>query len=169
MQTKVLIGFNTAKEGVYEVAAKVSVLLRENGMCPCVWGTDSVYAEKIGAEVAKSPAEGSFLVTVGGDGTLIKWGKIVAKFKIPLLGVNMGRLGFMATLEPVEAPRVRGELRGYGGFPRPCGRRDTEHAYGLYGVLAVGGGTYSLAGSGVHRVHGAVPAYAVQSPYDFFR
>lgn len=106
MQTKVLIGFNTTKKGAYEVAAKISVLLRENGMCPCVWGTDSVYAEEIGAEVAKSPAEGSFLVTVGGDGTLIKWGKIVAKFKIPLLGVNMGRLGFMATLEPHEIDRI---------------------------------------------------------------
>ncbi len=106
MQTGVLIGFNTAKEGAFELAAKISVLLRENGMRPCVWGTDSVYAEKIGAEKAATPAEGEFLVTVGGDGTLIKWGKIVAKYKIPLLGVNMGRLGFMATLEPHEIDRI---------------------------------------------------------------
>lgn len=106
MQTKVLIGFNTAKKGAYEIAGKISVLLREHGMCPCVWGSDSVYADKIGAEVAQTPAEGSFLVTVGGDGTLIKWGKIVAKYEIPLLGVNMGRLGFMATLEPPEIDRI---------------------------------------------------------------
>lgn len=112
MQIGVLIGFNTAKEGAFELAGKIAVILRESGMRPLVWGTDSVFAEQIGADVASTPAEGSFLVTVGGDGTLIKWGKIVAKYEIPLLGVNMGRLGFMATLEPPEIDRIPGILSG---------------------------------------------------------
>ncbi len=112
MQTGVLIGFNTAKEGAFELAGKISSILRENGMRPLVWGTDSVFADQIGADSASTPAEGAFLVTVGGDGTLIKWGKIVAKYEIPLLGVNMGRLGFMATLEPHEIDRIPGILGG---------------------------------------------------------
>lgn len=38
-------------------------------------------------------------LTVGGDGTILRWGKKAAAHKKPLLGVNTGRLGFMATLE----------------------------------------------------------------------
>ena len=39
-----------------------------------------------------------FLI-IGGDGTILRWGKKAALFNKPLLGVNTGRLGFMATLE----------------------------------------------------------------------
>ncbi|MDE6726531.1 MAG: NAD(+)/NADH kinase [Oscillospiraceae bacterium] len=49
---------------------------------------------------------------MGGDGTIIKWGKIAAQFDLPLLGVNMGRLGFMATLEPEEIERIPNLLLG---------------------------------------------------------
>lgn len=40
-----------------------------------------------------------FFLTVGGDGTILRWGKKAAAFDKPLIGVNTGRLGFMATLE----------------------------------------------------------------------
>lgn len=39
------------------------------------------------------------VVTIGGDGTILKAGKQAAKAGKPLLGINTGRLGFMATLE----------------------------------------------------------------------
>ena len=38
-------------------------------------------------------------LTIGGDGTILRWGKKAALYNKPLLGVNTGRLGFMATLE----------------------------------------------------------------------
>lgn len=41
-----------------------------------------------------------FILTVGGDGAILKWGKRAAKFDKPLIGINTGRLGFMTTLEP---------------------------------------------------------------------
>lgn len=112
MQTRVLIGYNSAKNGSAELSAKIAALLRENGLTPCVYGKNSVYAEKIAAEIVESPGICSFIVTVGGDGTIIKWGKIAAEHDLPLLGVNMGRLGFMATLEPDEIGRIPGILSG---------------------------------------------------------
>lgn len=45
------------------------------------------------------------MISVGGDGTILKCAKLAAKNSKLLLGINCGRLGFMATLE-------RGEL-GY--------------------------------------------------------
>ncbi len=42
------------------------------------------------------------VITIGGDGTILHWGKEAAKIGIPLLGINTGRLGFMATLESDE-------------------------------------------------------------------
>lgn len=39
------------------------------------------------------------IITIGGDGTIIRWGRYAAKYEKPLLGINTGRLGFMTTLE----------------------------------------------------------------------
>lgn len=41
-------------------------------------------------------------VTVGGDGTIIHCARFAALSRKPILGVNMGRLGYVAELEPSE-------------------------------------------------------------------
>ena len=43
------------------------------------------------------------LVCVGGDGTMLWAARTVCPEKVPILGVNMGRLGFLAELSPQEA------------------------------------------------------------------
>lgn len=50
-------------------------------------------------EWEKNAEQCDFFLTVGGDGTILRWGKKAAIFDKPLIGVNTGRLGFMATLE----------------------------------------------------------------------
>lgn len=39
------------------------------------------------------------LIVFGGDGTLLKAARDVAEFGLPLLGINLGRLGFMSEIE----------------------------------------------------------------------
>ena len=42
------------------------------------------------------------VVTVGGDGTILKIAPEISKRNIPVLGINLGRVGFMAEIEPDE-------------------------------------------------------------------
>lgn len=52
------------------------------------------------------PADCDLIVTIGGDGTILKWGKHAALAGKPLLGINTGRLGFMTALEADELDRL---------------------------------------------------------------
>ena len=51
-------------------------------------------------------------VTVGGDGTIIHHAKYAARYQKPLLGVNLGRVGFVANIEPDELGELRKLLSG---------------------------------------------------------
>ena len=51
-------------------------------------------------------------VTVGGDGTIIHNAKFAALYQKPLLGVNLGRIGFVANIEPDELDELKRLLSG---------------------------------------------------------
>lgn len=42
------------------------------------------------------------IITIGGDGTILRIASLAAKYRKKLLGINCGRLGFMASLEKDE-------------------------------------------------------------------
>ncbi len=44
-----------------------------------------------------------FIVIAGGDGTILRVVRSIAEFGVPLVGINMGRVGFMAELQVHEA------------------------------------------------------------------
>lgn len=93
---KVLIGYNGESNKAVQAAGEIRELLSKDGYECVLCGGDDAGA-----------LEGCFcVVTVGGDGTIIRWGKAAAVCGIPVLGVNMGRLGFMATLERSEIKRI---------------------------------------------------------------
>jgi NAD+ kinase len=46
----------------------------------------------------------SLVVSLGGDGTLLRVAQIAAPEGVPILGVKMGHMGFMAELEEGELP-----------------------------------------------------------------
>lgn len=49
------------------------------------------------------------LVTVGGDGTILRAAQVAALHGVPILGINMGRLGFMTELSARDALERLGE------------------------------------------------------------
>jgi len=52
--------------------------------------------------------EADFVIAIGGDGTIIHSAKHAVEYDKPLLGINVGRLGFMAGLEMDELPDLQG-------------------------------------------------------------
>ena len=44
-----------------------------------------------------------FIVIAGGDGTILRVVRAIAEYAVPLVGINMGRVGFMAELQVHEA------------------------------------------------------------------
>lgn len=48
------------------------------------------------------PADLDLLVTLGGDGTMLRGARMVARTGTPVLGVNLGRLGFMTAVRRAE-------------------------------------------------------------------
>ena len=51
--------------------------------------------------------KGEVLVVLGGDGTILSVAKLAAEREIPVCGVNLGHVGFMASLEKKELKKIR--------------------------------------------------------------
>ena len=53
--------------------------------------------------LAPQARDTKLIITVGGDGTILRATKLASTHGIPILGINMGRLGFMTELEGHDA------------------------------------------------------------------
>ncbi len=53
-----------------------------------------------------------YVITIGGDGTILRIATLAAKYSKKLLGINCGRLGFMASLEKEELSKLENLIIG---------------------------------------------------------
>ncbi len=68
---------------------------------------DSQNADFINSNLVSSPIENlpqhcDLVIAVGGDGTFLSAARAAADYEIPLLGVNLGRLGFLTDISPEQ-------------------------------------------------------------------
>lgn len=45
-------------------------------------------------------------IIIGGDGTLLHIGRLLSNFNIPILGINLGRLGFLVDVSPIDMSKI---------------------------------------------------------------
>lgn len=91
---------NTEREQARETAQRVTQIARERGIAIALCGS-----EGNGLDFVDSGCDLDFadlLITVGGDGTLLRGTRMVHERGIPILGVNTGRLGFLTEVEANE-------------------------------------------------------------------
>lgn len=56
---------------------------------------ESLYAAADNGAPLEDPARLDALLTLGGDGTLLRGARIISPYPVPILGINLGRLGFL--------------------------------------------------------------------------
>jgi NAD+ kinase len=84
--------------------AKLAAYLIEHGHQPVVLAEDQVNPEKANIVPQDSFAdEVDIAVVLGGDGTMLHASALVADSGIPVLGINLGTLGFLVPFDPSEA------------------------------------------------------------------
>ena len=118
----ILLVVHTGREEATEVARRVEKVLGDNGIAlrvlsaeavdrgPVHLAPDDMRALGIEIEVVDADplaAEGCELVLVlGGDGTFLRAADLARNVEIPVLGVNLGRIGFLAEAEADSIDKV---------------------------------------------------------------
>lgn len=72
-----------------------------------------------------------FALTIGGDGTIIKASNLILEHEIPIIGINLGTLGFLAEIEKNELYLISEILNGnYDIDERTTLKAEIEHSSG---------------------------------------
>jgi NAD+ kinase len=89
--------------------------------------------------------EADFLFSLGGDGTLLEAVTHVGPRQVPIVGINVGRLGFLATVSPSDIPSMVGaiEAGAYTLDPRSLVRVESDE--NLFGGLNFGLNDFTIA------------------------
>ncbi len=61
---------------------------------------------------AAAAAGAEMVVVIGGDGTLLRAAELARGAGVPLLGVNLGHVGFLAEAEPEDLSDAVDQVRG---------------------------------------------------------
>ncbi len=92
----VILYVNAERPHATETAREVARIAREHGLRVGLCDGD---ADALGFAATCTLDDADLMVTVGGDGTLLRAARIAHPLKLPILGVNTGRLGFLTEVE----------------------------------------------------------------------
>jgi NAD+ kinase len=92
--------------GAEQEARKLAAELNAAGITTAIWSSLS------DETLARGLAQGEFdiLMALGGDGTMLHAGRLCGPFRVPVLGVNLGRFGFLAEVKRGEWSGVLPDL-----------------------------------------------------------
>jgi NAD+ kinase len=106
---RVGIVYHPLNEGAHSLAQKLAGFLGSGGIdcwLGSAWESDQLREQVAGSDL---------VLTIGGDGTILRAAQAVALYSIPITGVNMGKLGFLTELSADEAmEKLPGLIAGEG-------------------------------------------------------
>jgi NAD+ kinase len=97
---------------------KISRFLKDNGKDVLLEPAyQDLAAQWDGTVTEHMPDEADLLVVLGGDGTMLRAASLLNSRSVPVLGVNLGRVGYMAEVSPHDAiPVLKSVLEGSSTF-----------------------------------------------------
>lgn len=111
---------NTAKPATAKVTSLLITFLRQKKLPFVAHDRLAAWLHKCGLSVhlksseivstAKLPSRCDVIIALGGDGTMLEAARIVGAKGTLLLGVNLGKLGFMAEVSPAGLKKAINEL-----------------------------------------------------------
>jgi len=91
--------YHPLKEPAVKLAAELKAFLQRKGLE--AWSGSAWEAEKTRCNVDGS----DLIVSIGGDGTILRAAQCILPAQIPITGINLGMLGFMTELTVSEAKK----------------------------------------------------------------
>jgi NAD+ kinase len=113
MSRDVLLVVHTGRDNARAAAAHVARGLADAGLGVRVLADEQrdLALDGVTTHDAATAADGAELVLVlGGDGTLLRAAELARPRGTPLLGVNLGHVGFLAEIEPHDIPTTIGHV-----------------------------------------------------------
>ena len=109
---------NAAKPGAKETVTELLKLLHEHGVSECMVSSElaDIISEGSNYRSSASPLEiartSDIIFSLGGDGTLLTAARSIIRTNpsVELIGVNLGKLGFIAENSPEILPNIVAEL-----------------------------------------------------------
>lgn len=95
--TKIVIVHNSANELARSMAGQIRDWLGHEGRSARI-----VETTREAAHPAETWADAEMILTLGGDGTLLAVARAVQDLGIPILGLNLGKVGFLTEMSPAD-------------------------------------------------------------------
>ena len=106
---------NLRKRGIDDAVAHLCDVLRRHNAeillprySPIMLGEPGIQF----VELEDGARKADFIISLGGDGTILRIAGLAAKYDTPLLGINLGHLGFITALEADEIDLVEAVFEG---------------------------------------------------------
>lgn len=109
---KIVLCPNPSRDHGMKVTQAADAILRDMGFQTVVCSPfkdqkDGAFGDYEVRPLTQEMKNADLLITFGGDGTILHLAKLVALNQVPVLGINMGGLGFVAELEAGELDALR--------------------------------------------------------------
>jgi NAD+ kinase len=86
-----------------ELAREIAAWLLERGQRVVLPEEDAARAGlEGGVDEARLGAEADVVLSLGGDGTMLRTVDLVAAYDVPVLGINVGQLGYLTEVDPAD-------------------------------------------------------------------
>ena len=119
MIRRILFYFNRGKDAAAEAVRICAQLCRAHGFETCFFSEDAAWLDAHAPGATQDsvllerpvPGETDLILVFGGDGTVLRALDSYVCCNIPMLGVNLGRMGFLLETQPQEMGAALEQLR----------------------------------------------------------